>query len=499
MRTYLREAFGILIAAAITFSFMQHAQAKSVTREGEAVVTFGKLNMPEVLKQGQFYLISADMSIKKNLWEEMSVFVHIVSQQDNKLIINNDFALTVPATQWTPGETITVGPANAYIPDDIPPGTYNVQMGLFAVKHSNEGDVFVREPYTDPAIKNFVVGTIKVEESPAEKVEKKPDLVVSDFESKTDVKKWEVRGAHIEQDADNAATGKYAGKITFLKNKGDCPAAILQSFFRYSDPKYSNWAEYDILQFYCYGGKDAEGRTYLNIPVTLQIKDKEEKRYQVPIPGNSEKDKPVTFTLSNIGKTIDLSDVGNLTVFVVGTPPDNDLIAYIDDIRLISLGLEKEKNPTLKFEGLALTKNKIKAGEDVEFTASFSTAQRFAEDYGLFIHIYKSIDKSGWINADTSPTPPTTEWEVNKVIAEGPFSVYVPPTAPTGTYSIEMGLFLTKTIPFGSRYVKYYRNKDGVYFLKQPSYPTDYFRLPYVNYTEYGDWVVGTFEVAPPE
>lgn len=470
---------------------------KSVNRDGEAIITLNKLTMPEVVKQGEFFHVIAEMSSKKNIWDNMLAFLHLVSAKDDKILLNNDFVLGIPTTSWTPGEVVMIGPVNCYIPQDFPPGLYNVKMGLYATKVTPETVLYVREPYTNPEIKGFVVKTIKVEGTPADKEVKKEDLVISNFDSLVDIRKWQLRGTTM-QTSDNTAVGERAAKVTYLKAMGGCPSVILESFFGYSDPKYSYWADYDVLQFYIYGDADEKGNTPVEYPVTLQVKDKAENRFQMAIPTMQDRGKPFSVNLSVIGRQVDLANIGNLSFFVVGTPPDKDWVIYLDDIRLVSLGLEKLKTLAVKFEGLKIPKNRVKAGEQLEFQPSFSVSQKLSEEYGLFIHIYRQPDKAGWLNADMTPTPPTTEWEPNTVISQGPFSVFIPLTAPPGTYAIEVGLFLPKQVMPGEQYVKYHRGKDGTYYIEQPNYPVDFFKLAYSNYEQYGDWVVGTFEVLAP-
>ncbi|MCM8795833.1 MAG: hypothetical protein NC928_04025 [Candidatus Omnitrophica bacterium] len=474
-------------------------EAKSIVRQGEPIISFDKLYIPESIKQGEFFKISAEMKITKNIWEDMGVFLHICRPEDNKILINNDFVPNIPTTQWTVGEIIRVGPINSYIPQDLPPGLYNVCMGLFSTKvTAEEGVLYIREPYTNKEIKDFVVGKIKVESSLPQPVPKKEDLLISSFETIVDLKKWQAVNCFIEQNSENVAEGSYSAKVTYLKGKGCCPSVLLESFFRYSDPRYSDWTEYDILQFQIYGAKDAEGHTYLKYPVYLQVKDKSERRFQWPIATTQEKDNPVKFILSNIGKEVDLSDIGNLSFFVSGTPAEEDWTIYLDNIRLISLGLERIREPFVRFEGLKISKDRIKPGEEIEITASFSISHEFSEDYNLYIHIYRTLDKVGWINADIFPSPPTTQWKKAEIITQGPFSIYIPPDTPPGKYSIEIGLFLARQVSVDTNYIKYHRGKDGVYYIQQPSYPIDYFKQPYVNYEEYGDWVVGSFEVITP-
>lgn len=491
-----RKVFLILL---LIIALPVRLYAKSVVREGEAIVDFRKLHIPEKVEPGQVYQFSAQISIKKNIWEDEVVFFLIIAP-DGRILINNSFSPSLPATRWTVGEIVKLGPANGYIPLDFPPGTYNIKMGLYSTKLSpTEEPLYVREPYTNAEIKDFIVGQITVE--PAKQsleAEKKRELVISNFETLEDVRKWELRSATLEQDADNAADAKYAGKVTYLKNNGCCPGALLDSFFSYSEPKYAEWQNYDELQLYIYGPKDSEGRTYLKYPVQLLIKDRSGRRFTFSVPNNQEKSKPLVILLSEVGKAVDLMDIGTLNFYVGQTPEDQDWVIYLDNIKLASLGLDKPKGPFVKFEGLKITKDKIKPGEEIEIAPSFSISSRFIDDYDLYIHIYRAYDHAGYKDINISPSPPTTAWEVNKTISQGPFKIYIPPNAPPGKYDIEIGLFLSRQTTSESGYVKYHRGKDGTYYIEQPRFPDDYFKQPYVNYEQYGDWVVGSFELTSP-
>jgi hypothetical protein len=480
------------------FFLTANAQAKSIIREGEPFISFEKLYAPEVIKQGQFFQISIDVTTKKNIWEDLGTFLHITSVTDNKILINNDFPLTIPSSQWAPGEIIKIGPANSYIPEDLPPGTYNIQLGFYLTKVSPSGTVYVREPYTNKEIKDFVIGQLKVETAQEEAAQKKEDLVLSNFETEEDLKKWEPTGTLLEQNTAIVAEGNYSAKIVYPKGSDCCPGITLGQFFNYSDPKYSDWTTYDILQFRIFGEKDEEGHTHVKYPVTLQVKDKNEKRYKFSIPPEQQNDAPLAINLSVIGKEVDLSNIGNLTFFVSGTPPDKDYVVYIDDLRLISLGIEKHKGPFVKFENLKVSPERVRPNEDINIEASFSISQKFTEDYTISMHLYRATDRAGMFDVNLSPIPPTTLWETNKVITQGRFKIHIPVNSPPGKYNIELALYLTRQMPPGALYVKYHRQNDGVYYITQPNYPQDYFKQPYVNYKEYGDWVVGSFEVTLP-
>ena len=489
----------IIIAIVLVLFFSPSVWAKSVVRQGEPFVKFHKISVPKAVEQGEMYKIEAEIEVQKSIMEDMGVFFHIIDQKDGKIWINNSFRPSIPSIQWTVGERVRLGPVNGYIPEGLSPGTYGVHLGLYTTKTTDTETTYIREPYINPEIKDFIVGTIEVAKKKQDmQQEKKEDLVISDFESEIDLRKWQLNSSAAELDAENTVEGKSAAKITYRRNMGCCPSVKLESFLKYSNPKYSNWTDYDILQFYVYGPKDGEGHTYLNCPVSLLVKDKSERRYLLALPNTYEKDKPVTIVLSNIGKAADLADIGSFGFFVGGTPVDKDLVMYLDDVRLIFLGESRTKGPFIKFEGLKISKDKVKPNEEIEIEPAFSTSQRFTEDYGIFIHVYRSVDYQGRYSVNINPSLPTSQWEVGKVVFQGPFSIYIPSDSPPGKYSVEVGLFVERQIPQGANYVKYHRRKDGSYSVEQPSYPQDYFKQEYVNYQEYGDWVVGAFEVTAP-
>jgi len=486
----LTKAF--VLFGALLMVFSASAEARHIIREGQPTIAFKKLYAPATVKQGEIFKLSAEITISKNVWEDDSVFLHICRTPDNTIVINNNFSPANPSTMWIPGETIKIGPVNVFIPPDLAVGEYSIQMGLFSSKSTPTETVYVRESYTNTDIKDFIVGTIRVEAAAQEVSEKMEDLVISDFETPVDVKKWGLVDSLIEQSTDNVAEGKYAGKVTFLKG-GALEIIRLSNFFKYCNPIYTNWSAYDEFRFYIYGPPDEAAHTYLKSSIILLLKDKTERRFEMPISTTTEKDKPVTVNLAKIGEIIDLTNIGDVGFYVGGT--SNDQIVYLDGVKLVALGPPKKAEASVKFEELKLSKDKVRPGENIDIEASFSITRIFTKDHTLFVHICRSSDKAGWINADVLPSPPTSRWEVGKIIAQGPYSVYIPPDAPPGKYDIEMGLYLAQKTPEGADYVKYYRGKDGVYVVQQPSGPVDFFKEPYINYEQYGDWIVGSFEV----
>lgn len=469
--------------------FHQIGEAKSVVREGDAILTLKEFRCPPETRQGEIFPIDADFSLSKSMWKDGNFFLHITDQKDNKILVNADFVPPVPFIRWTPGQVMKIGPVDMYIPEELPVGVYNIVMGIYVAEVKDNQEIYVREPYTNKEIKDFVLGHVVVKEALPEK-EPEP-LIISDFKDDVDLYKWEMRDATAER-VTVEGSDKTVGKITFLKDSG-CPAIILENSFKRSHPRYSNWSYYDDIEFEMYQDKNEKGSTALTFSATMQIKDKTGRRFQEIISPPPEKGKPATYPLHKAANAVDLTQIGNFTLFTLGAAENK--IAYLNYVKLVVRKREGEKGPFIKFEGLKLVNATLKPGEVLEFEATFSITRKFIIDHDLFLHIFRTSDGAGHINADTTPTIPTTKWEVNKPVTIGPLAVYIPEDAPAGKYGIEMGLFISRQTPKGARYVKVHKSKDGVFRIDRPQYPMDFFRQPYVNYEQYGDWIVGEFEV----
>ncbi|MFC1590040.1 hypothetical protein ACFL42_00955 [Candidatus Omnitrophota bacterium] len=467
-------------------------EAKSMIREGKPIVTLRQLFVPEEVARGEVFNLRAEVEISKNIWEDLTIFLHILRPSDNKIVINNDFSPSEPSSMWTVGQVVELGPVNVFIPPELSEGEYSIRMGLFGSKATPTGRLYIREPYTNREIKDFVVGKIKVGQKDKIEEEKIEDLMISDFESRVDAKKWALAGSILELDSDSAIEGNNCGKVTF--QQGGSASIRLEDYLRYCDPRYTNWTIYDELHFYLYGPADEDGKDDLKRPIILMIKDKAGRRFQQTINEEAGKDKPIVIELAKISEIIDSSNIGDVCFYSSNSSSDWNF--FIDDFRLISFGKKEEEGPFVKFEGLELSSDTVRPGENIDIEAKFSVTREFVKNHGLYIHISRAFDRAGYINADTKPWPATSAWKTGEVIAQGPYRIFIPRDSPTGTYNIEMGLFIVKQIPAGAEYIKYHKGKDGTYFVQQPSRGgTDTFKQPYINAEEYGDWVVGSFEI----
>lgn len=455
--------------------------AKSIARPGDPRLSFVdlSLNVPLPIEQGTSFRLTATIVPTQNIWEEESVFLHIVRPDDpEKVIINADFYTPYPTTRWAVGEAVKLGPVNLGAPEDIPPGKYKIQLGLF---HRREDGVYIREKYTNPGIKDWVVGDIEFCSRP-KKVEKLADLVICDFSSEGDLNRWQSRGVEITR---RNTTGII--KYIATKDSGqNIPSAIIQDFFEYSDPKYSDWGRYDRLSY-----EIAHDPAY---HVVLQIKDKDGNRFQKKASEEGEGGK-VEVDLVSVGKAVDLRKIGNLSFFIF--KPVESFNVFLSDIRLIDTGEVAFEKAFIEFKGLSVPE-KARAGTSIPLTARFLIRQKFPRDETMFIHFYRKSDRAGYFTADKRPLTATTDWPVGKVVKEGPLRIYISPDKPPGIYNIDLGFFIGQRTGPDPSYVKTYTDSEGVVYEVQPTKAgIDFLRQPYTNPPDAGPWTVGEIEILP--
>ena len=80
-------------------------------------------------------------------------------------------------------------------------------------------------------------------------------IVLSNFESSSDIKKWEKRASSFERSDEYSTEGKYSGKA-ILKGGVKCSNVLLEDFFK-GRKKFSNWSRYDYLKFDMYNSSES--------------------------------------------------------------------------------------------------------------------------------------------------------------------------------------------------------------------------------------------------
>lgn len=471
----------LLLLLLVTLFIPATSTAESIARPGDPRLTFIDLSLsvPLPIELGTTFRLSVTIVPTQNIWEDETVFLHIVpADNPERVLINADFAPPYSTTRWAVGEAIKLGPINMSAPQKLPPGKYKIQLGLF---HRREDGVYVREKYTNTEIKDWIVGDVEFyqEKKPFARY---PDLVISDFSSDSDLAKWQSRGVEIKRKGTTGVVNYIATDISGQT----IPSAIIQDFFNYSDPQYSDWRKYDILSYNIVVDPQ--------YTVMLQIKDKAGNRFQKNAVEEEAQGK-VEVNLINVGKTVDLGRVGNLSFFTY--KPSESFNITLDDIRLVDTGEVGFERAFIEFKGLTAPKQ-AKAGTSISLTAHFLLRQRFPRDESMFIHFYRKRDRAGYFIADKSPLVETTDWPVGKPIKEGPLNIYIPPESPPGAYNIDIGFFSIQITGPDPSYVKTLTDAAGVIHEVQPTKGgTDYVKEPYINPPAAGPWTVGEIEILP--
>ena len=175
--------------------------ALSTVRAGKPRIRFNRLLASKKAEQGDRFQISAFVTPIQNIWEDEGVFFHIIKPDavmkehpsggwtQKGIVINANMPPTISSKRWIVGEDVRLGPATIVIPDDMPPGEYLYQMGLY--HYDADKDIYVREPYTNEDIKDWIVGTLLVKKRAKTKEGKHVELMLSNFETLTSVKSWE--------------------------------------------------------------------------------------------------------------------------------------------------------------------------------------------------------------------------------------------------------------------------------------------------------------------
>ena len=278
----------IAICCGLLFLSAANSFPLSKLRPGQPRIKFVKLEARERAKQGDIFKVTAFITPLQNIWERESAFLHIIKPDavmdeyptdgwtQKGIVINADFSPVIPSERWIVGEEVMLGPINFGIPHDMPPGKYLYQIGLF-YKEDPTKKVWVREPYVNREIKDWILGTLEVKKADVPADDERVETVISDFEELEGVKRWEsMRRGRIGLVSD-ALDGEYSGLFGFPA-RAYLPKVMIRSFFENSPEQYTNWNSYDYFQFLLRG--TFTDWQYDASNVSILIKDSGEARFQ---------------------------------------------------------------------------------------------------------------------------------------------------------------------------------------------------------------------------
>ncbi|MDD5557699.1 MAG: hypothetical protein PHN82_10710 [bacterium] len=265
--------------------------ALSMVRPGEPRIKFNRFVGPERVEHGEEFRISAFVTPLRNIWEPEHIFLHIIRPdavmseypaqgwEQQGIVINANASTAIPSQRWIVGEDVQLGPISMTVPHDIPPGNYLYQMGLFYVVDP-VNNVYMREPYANREIRDWIVGTLEVTARRGVDNDSDIEVVLSDFESYGDLKKWEsMRDGQIGVvSGGQALSGTYSGILAY-PTQAYLPIVMLESFFSSAPPEYTDWERYDHLEF-LFQGEFAPRAAFDAGRISIQVKDIGGSRFQ---------------------------------------------------------------------------------------------------------------------------------------------------------------------------------------------------------------------------
>ena len=462
------------------------APAETVIRQGSPRVSFVSFQLQTEASQGEFFRGSAFFQLTAPVETPEKVFLHLVPSGQNEVRVNADFFPRLPTSRWEVGQVVEAGPFGLVIPGDLEPGDYEVRTGLMAIEANDKGVRFVREPYTNPDIKNFVVGRIAVKAAEkkegAAAVPTELDLVT--FARDEDLIYWEPRGATISRFQE----GQESKALVTIKPEGEYPGVALENYFALR-PLSADWLAYDSLEIVIGGIPGGRpGR------VILQINDRAGRLYKKEIrfrPGETVRE---IVSMVDAGGAINISAINSLKIFA--PTPSKELSFYLTLLRLRSRG-GPTGDPSVSFVRVD-GPTRVKRGEVFKLSVVYKLTAPLFPPHKMFVHVYREFDEKGSIGVDVPLNPPIRSWALNQEVAVESGPLMIAGDAPPGNYVVRAGLYIiADTRGGGLDYVKVATWEEGnkkVTNIIQPTFPEDYIKEPYTN-PEIRDWEVGKLTV----
>lgn len=463
-------------------------RAESRVREGSPRVKLVSFSLQTEIVQGEFVKASAFFQLTAPMEEDAKVFFHLAVPGQANPAVNLDFSPWFPTSRWMVGQTVEAGPIGLAIPSAIAPGDYDVRLGLFTTQRTQERVVYLREPFINPEISDFVVRRVTIAAPPegeTPKVERPLEMVMTSFESETDIMLWEPVGTRISPASIEEIP---AVKVTAIDAPGvEYPGIELANFFGIY-PEFSDWSEYDALQCrLAAGAAGSPGR------ILLQIGDQSGRHFKDEIRFETGRPRDYLLPMVDLGGQIDISRISRIKFFFPGR--SRDVSFLLGGLRIVARAFG-DTTPAVKFSRLEAP-GTVRRGEPFVVKISFILDKPVFAPCKLFVHVYRENDRQGAVNVSSNLPVPIRSWPLGEEVAVQSAPLLIRGDSPPGTYVIRAGLF-TAIESSGEGYVKYATWDDGrgqpVLNITQPVAGTDYIKQPYAN-PEIRDWEVGRFTV----
>ncbi len=463
---------------------------RSEVRDGDPRLELVSFNLQTVIAQGELVSGSLFFKVTSPLEENLKVFFHLVRPGQTDTVLNADFSPRNPTRRWDVNQVAEAGPFDLAIPFNLEPGEYDIQAGLLRIVREEDVVRYVREPYINPGIENFIIGRLTVTGTERDDPEGPSELDLIAFDNEAEIVFWETLGARVEfmgyaEEGDESVS---AARVSILPGMAEYSGVTLQNFFKLR-PDRADWSLYDTLRLNLFLPPESRGGQ-----LRLLIEDRAGRRYETTFtlsPGRTEQLEISTVDLSG---SINVSAITRIKFFLVN--PTTPFTFYISGLRLISRG-QPTGEPALTFVRMEAP-DEVRRGRPFRIRFFFSIDQPIFQRHKLFTHVYRVNDMAGKAASDVALTPPIRNWPLNEEMAVDSGPLMISADAPPGTYVVRAGLYVVADSP-GRGYVKVddwmaYGGNQEVINVMQAEGPIDYIKQPYTN-LEIQDWEVGTITV----
>ncbi len=149
------------------------------------------------------------------------------------------------------------------------------------------------------------------------------NLMIADFETPEDFKKFFDSNVEISLSKDYPSSGAYCAKVNF--KKGRSPSFRIEKYFE-RNKSFSNWSSYGSFLFDIYNPSDSPQR------FILQIKDKRGEKIKRNITIEPKVAETIEVETSSLRHSISIYNIAQINLF--RWEPKEDLSVYIDNLRL---------------------------------------------------------------------------------------------------------------------------------------------------------------------
>ncbi len=484
--------FLFLLLPAVSHSLLfGQGTHRTEVRDIEPRLELVSFNLQSVIAQGEMVSGSFFFKATTPLEENLKVFFHLVRPGEDRTVLNADFSPRYRPRRWEVNQVAEAGPFDLAIPPNLAPGEYDIRAGLLEIVREEDLVRYIREPYINEEIENFIIGRLTVEETEFEEAIGPETVDLIAFDNEAAIVFWETRGAMVEfmgyQDEEEAAVS--AVRVTILSGEAEFPGVELNNFFQLR-PGLSDWSTYDTLRFNLFLPAVGSG-----VRVRLLIEDRAGRRYQTefqPAPGRTTRFDLSTVDLSG---SINVAAVSRLRLWTVN--PASPFTFYVSGLRLISRG-QPTGRPAVTFVRMEAPE-RISRGVPFRIRFFFSLDQPVFQRHKLFTHVYRVNDMAGVVGSDVPLSPPIRNWPLDREMEVDSGPLMISGEAPPGTYVVRAGLYVVADTP-SRGYVQVdewlaYDGQQEVFSIIQPSEGRiDYIKQPYTN-PEIESWEVGTITV----